>query len=147
MMAFFAKLDSDNNVINKFVVDQSDVDANGGDQSVEAENWVKTNLLKDDSVIIKQYSNDNSFRANEAEIGGYYDTINNVFITVNIFPSWSLNSNFQWEAPVPKPDSFTDSVNPAHICMPAWEEENQQWVVFDSNLDKLAWNPSTSVWE
>ena len=88
-MTQFAKLDENNNVIDIFVVDQADVDANGGDQSVEAENWVKQNLLKDASASIKQFSNDESFRVNGAEPnGGYYDSTNDVFITVKPFISW-----------------------------------------------------------
>ena len=45
-MTQFAKLDENNNVIDIFVVDQADVDANGGDQSVEAEKLGKTKFIK-----------------------------------------------------------------------------------------------------
>jgi len=147
MIASFAKLDSDNNVTDIFVVDQADIDNNGGDVTTESENWVKTNVLKDDSISIKQFFLDGSFRVNPAEVGGYYDTINDVFISVNIFPSWSLNSNFQWEAPVPKPDNYIDPLVPDYIGAPFWNEVDQEWHAFNINLDKITWNPSTSVWE
>lgn len=149
MIAHFATLDSENKVLNILAVDQADVDANGGDQSIEAENWVKTNLLKNDSAIVKQFSIDNSFRANGAQpLGGYYDPTNNVFIEVKPFDSWSLNNTtWKWEAPIEKPDNFTDPLIPDYSCAPAWDEANQQWISFDANEDQVVWNPSTSSWE
>lgn len=148
MIANFAKLNSENKVIDLFVVDQSDVDANGGDQSIAVENWIKTNLLKDDNIIIKQYSLDSSFRKNEAEIGGgYYDAVNDVFITIKPFPSWSLNSDFKWEAPVTKPAIYTDPLVPDYGFSPYWDEENQKWCVYNINGEIISWNPNTFVWE
>ena len=88
MIAYFGILNSDNQVINTICVDQADVDANGVDQSVEAENFVKTNLLKDESALVKQFSDDGSFRVNRAETnGGYYDPSNDVFILPKPFSS------------------------------------------------------------
>jgi len=148
MITQFAKLDENNNVIDIFVVDQADVDANGGDQSVEAENWVKQNLLKDASASIKQFSNDESFRVNGAEPnGGYYDSTNDVFITVKPFASWSLNSDYKWKAPVTEPSPYTDASVPDYSFFPIWDEENQVWIAFTTTEQKVVWNPDTSSWQ
>jgi hypothetical protein len=148
MMTQFAILDQENKVIDIFVVDQADVDANGGDQSVQAENWVKTNLLKDENAIVKQFSNDGSFRANGAEPnGGYYDPTNNVFITIKPFSSWSLNAEYKWQAPVQRPDPYTDEAVPDYKFYPYWDEENQAWCAYNINEEKIVWNPNTSSWQ
>ena len=149
MMAYFAILDSEGNITNTIVVDQTDVDNNGGDQSTQAENWVKTNLLKDESAVIKQFSMDGSFRANQAEPGGgSYDSVNDVFLLRKPHDSWTLNtSNWKWEAPVTRPDNYTDPLVPDYICAPTWDEDTQKWWVFDTTEAKLIWNPDTSTWE
>ena len=45
-MAYFAELDSDNNILNVLVVSDSDVIANGGHQSEQAATWVKNTFGK-----------------------------------------------------------------------------------------------------
>ena len=62
-------------------------------------------------------------RANAPNIGDIFDPINDVFHRKQPFPSWSLNSDFHWEAPVPKPDY--DIVNQRV----EWSEENQNWII------------------
>ena len=149
MIAYFAVLNSDNQVINTICVDQADVDANGNDQSIEAENFVKTNLLKDESALVKQFSDDGSFRVNRAETnGGYYDPSNDVFIYPKPFSSWTLNNtNWQWESPVEMPDPYTDETVPDYSYAAIWDEDNQEWYAFNTNEDKVTWNPNTSTWE
>lgn len=53
-----------------------------------------------------------------AGIGYFYDEIADVFIAPQPFASWTLNANYDWEAPVPKPDA------PSY-----WDEDAQQWVL------------------
>jgi hypothetical protein len=56
-------------------------------------------------------------RKQYASIGGSYDAVNDVFIAPKPYASWSLDENFDWQAPVPSTsiDYF-------------WDEQNQQWV-------------------
>ena len=58
------------------------------------------------------------FRGNYAGIGFTYDDVNDVFYAPQPYPSWTLNSNWVWEAPVEYPDdgNFYD-----------WNEETQSW--------------------
>ena len=52
-MPHFAKLNSNNEVLEINVISQEDVDANGGDYSVAAENWVKSTFEEKKSQISK----------------------------------------------------------------------------------------------
>lgn len=42
-------------------------------------------------------------RKRYAGIGYTYDVLNDVFIEPQPYPSWSLDANFEWQPPVPKP--------------------------------------------
>ena len=44
-----------------------------------------------------------AFRGNYASIGDTYDSANDVFYPPSPFQSWSLNSNWIWEAPINYP--------------------------------------------
>jgi len=59
-----------------------------------------------------------ALRANYAGIGYIYDQVNDVFYAPQPYPSWTLNLNYLWEAPVAMP---TDGVY-------KWNEATQSWV-------------------
>ena len=73
-MAHFAEIRSDNNkVLRVVVINNSDVNANGGDLSAEAETWVANNIPQDSLIkeelggtypdtYWKQTSYNNNFR-------------------------------------------------------------------------------------
>jgi hypothetical protein len=65
----------------------------------------------------RQTSYHGTFRGNYAGIGYTYDADNDVFYAPQPFPSWTLDTNWQWQPPVPYP---TDG-------MWTWDEETQQW--------------------
>jgi len=63
------------------------------------------------------------YRKNFARIGHTYDSARDAFITLQPYPSWTLNeTTCQWEAPIPRPDDDKSY---------AWDEENQTWVEFN----------------
>ena len=73
---------------------------------------------------------------------------NNVFILPKPFSSWTLNNtNWQWESPVEMPDPYTDETVPDYSYAAIWDEDNQEWYAFNTNEDKVTWNPNTSTWE
>jgi hypothetical protein len=51
-------------------------------------------------------------------IGFTYDGTN--FIAPQPYPSWTLDSNYDWQAPTPKPDGDF-----------YWNEDTQTWVQYD----------------
>ena len=79
--------------------------------------------------------------------GGYYDTTNNVFILAKPYASWSLNAQYQWEAPVAQPEPYTDAAVPDYSFSPLWDEPNQKWIAYNINEEEISWNPTTSSWE
>lgn len=96
MTKYYAVLDGDF-VINLIVSDE-DIEFFDGNECIE-------------------YSEDGSFRANPATIGGRYIKDQDVFIPKQPYLSWTLNtSTYKWEPPIEKPEG------PA-----AWDELNKRW--------------------
>ena len=101
-MSHFAKIDQ-NGIVQEVIVAEQEFIDSFEDSSL----WIQTSYNHN---IRKQY----------AGLGYTYDKTNDVFITPQPFPSWSLDSNFDWQAPVSKPDdgkSYT------------WNEDTKSWVV------------------
>ena len=67
----------------------------------------------------KRTSYHGNIRKQYAGIGYTFDETNDVFIVPQPYPSWILDSNYDWVAPVPYP---TDGGN--YI----WDESTQTWV-------------------
>jgi hypothetical protein len=93
-MSHFAELDQDNKVIRVLVGDNNDP---AGD---EGYSWLVNNL----GGTWIQTSYNGNIRKQYAGIGFTYDEINDVFIAPQPYPSWSLDENFDWQAPTPRPN-------------------------------------------
>ena len=80
-MAHFAALDEHNVVLRVIVIDNDDVANNGGDQSVAAENFVKTIVpFSTNGKSWKQTSYNKNFIGQFAGITMRYDSANDKFI-------------------------------------------------------------------
>ncbi len=66
-----------------------------------------------------QTSYNNNFRRRYAGIGYTYDPVADVFIAPSPFPSWVLNEDYDWVAPVPYPNDGKKYW---------WDEDNGVWV-------------------
>ena len=118
-MAHFAELNSSNEVLRVIVVSNDDVNANGGDQHADAETFVTTIVPHSTGgVAWKQCSYNNNFRKQYAGKGYTYDSSKNIFIADKPYPSWDLDSNDDWQAPVNKPDDGK---------IYYWNETDRQW--------------------
>ena len=117
-MAHFAELDSNSVVIRVVVISNNDVNANGGDLSAEAETFVGTLIPFIDGVAWKQTSYNNNFRKQYARIGGKYDTVRDNFLAEQPYPSWALDGNDDWQAPILRPN----------VIVPDWDEDNLRWI-------------------
>ena len=149
-MAHFAELNSSNEVLRAIVVSNDDVDANGGDQHADAETFVASIVpYSEDGTAWKQTSYNNNFRKQYAGIGMTYDATKNKFISVKPYPSWSLNSNDDWEAPVTYPSVTEISSNTVLI---SWDEDNQKWLgkTFTgddySTVTNYQWDATNTQW-
>ena len=104
-MAYFSELDSNNIVLRTIVVHENDAtDGETFCHDLFGGRWIQT---FDDGITRKQY----------AGIGFTYDESADKFVSVQPFPSWSLDSNYDWQPPTQKPEgSFY------------WNEETLAWV-------------------
>ncbi len=142
-MAHFAELNSSNEVLRVVVISNDDVAANGGDQHADAETFVTTIVPHSTGgVAWKQTSYNHNFRKQYAGIGMNYDASKNKFISPKPYPSWSLDSNDDWQAPVTYPNVDEISSNPVLIF---WDEDNQKWKgkVDSTNYD---WDATNKQW-
>lgn len=106
-MAHFARID-DNNLVTEVVVVSNDQEHRGQEfLAIDCGlggTWIQTSYNHN---IRKQY----------AGIGYTYDAAADVFIAPQPFPSWSLDGNFDWQAPYPKPEGNY-----------YWDEPSLSWV-------------------
>ena len=125
-MAHFAELNSSNEVLRVVVISNDDVDANGGDQHADAETFVASIVPHlTGGTAWKQTSYNHNFRKHYAGIGYTYDASKDKFIVPQPYPSWSLDSNDDWQAPVAYPTVTEISSN---FVLVSWDEDNQKWL-------------------
>ncbi len=93
---YFAKIDLFYRVLKVIVADQDFIDRQPG-------TWIPCDI---DGNLPKNYPG----------VGYTYDPINEAFIAPKPFPSWSLDENYQWQAPIAKPAGSY-----------VWNEDAQSW--------------------
>jgi hypothetical protein len=151
-MAHFAELDQNNKVLQVVVVSNEDVDANGGDESAEAETFVATIVpFLPFGGAWKQTSYSGSFRKQYAGVGYFYNPSLDMFISPQPYPSWSLDSNGDWLAPVTVPNVTEIS---GLTVFPSWDEPNLQWLgstwsdnIYQSGTEtKYTWDATNLQW-
>jgi hypothetical protein len=115
-MAHFAELDENNMVLRVIVVHNNDcLDANGDESEAVGVAFCQ-NLLGGNW---KQTSYNGNIRKHYAGIGYTYDASRDAFIPPQPYPSWSLDADCNWQAPVPMPSDGK---------MYSWDEATQAWV-------------------
>jgi hypothetical protein len=122
-MAHYALLDENNTVINVITgvdenITQTDLDGTQVGGSSEA--WEQFYATRPwlNAAGCKRTSYNNNIRKQYAGIGYTYDPTNDVFIAPQPYASWSLNENFDWQAPTPMPNDGNRY---------SWNEETQSW--------------------
>jgi hypothetical protein len=112
-MAHYAWLDQNNLVVNVSV----------GFDETELINGLETETFYSQATgyNIKRTSYNGKIRKQYAGIGFSYDAVNDVFIAPQPYPSWTLNNNFDWQAPTSKPEGlFT------------WDELTLSWIELEA---------------
>ena len=144
-MAHFAELDINNKVLRVVVACNQDIANNGGEQSLQAAEHFKTVCpLSENGVKWVQTSYNNKFRKQYAGRHTYYDENKDKFIINKPYPSWTLDSNDDWQAPIARPTIF-NKPNSEELVVPIkWDETNQRWL---SANEQYVWNPSQNNWE
>ena len=125
-MAHFAELNNSNEVLRVVVISNDDVEANGGELSSDAETFVASIVPhSEDGTAWKQTSYNSNFRKQYAGIGDTFDSSKDKFIKPQPYPSWSLDSNDDWQAPVTYPIITEIDSN---LVIITWDEDNQKWL-------------------
>ena len=111
-MAHYAFLDT-NNVVTEVIVGIDETELIEG---LAPEVWYG-NFRKQPCV---RTSYNGNIRKQYAGIGYTYDADADVFVAPQLFGSWTLDQNFDWQPPTPKPEGNY-----------AWFEPNQVWIEID----------------
>ena len=127
-MAHFAELNSSSVVLQVVVISNDDVDAHGGDESTEAEDFVKSLVpFSTGGTSWKQTSYNNNFRKQYCGKGYTFDSAKNKFISPQPFASWALDGNDDWQAPITHPTITDDGADPVvWSYMIKWNETKYQ---------------------
>ena len=108
-MAHYAFL-NENNIVTEVIVGIDETELIDG---IAPEIWYG-NLR---NQICKRTSYNGNIRKQYAGIGYKYDSVFDVFIAPQPFPSWLLDENFDWQPPKSKPNGYY-----------FWNEELGDWV-------------------
>lgn len=118
-MAHFAQVNTDGSVAQVIVVSNDDC---GGGSFPESET-VGQSFISGLGLAgsWKQTSYNGNFRKQYAGVGFTYDATADVFIAPKPFPSWSLDSNHDWQAPTSRPEGncYWDESTLAWVAIPA----------------------------
>ena len=125
-MAHFAELDENNIVTNVIVVHNNELLDENGNESEQKGIDFCVNLLGGTWI---QTSYNATMRKQYAGIGFSYNPVADVFIQPQPYPSWSLDSNHDWQAPMPLPVHI-----PGKFSW-SWNEETLSWDAEEINND------------
>jgi hypothetical protein len=112
-MAHYAFLD-ENNIVTEVIVGIDETQLIDG---LDPETWY-ANFR---GQVCKRTSYNNNIRKQYAGVGYKYDVDADVFISPQQFASWSLDDNFDWQPPTPKPGNFY-----------YWNEQTLSWIEIES---------------
>ncbi len=108
-MAHYAFIDSDNQVTEVIVgIDETELI-----EGIEPEVWYGN--FRNQTCVRTSYNG--TIRKQFAGIGYTYDHVRDEFVAPQLFESWTLDENNDWQPPIPKPDGNY-----------YWSEEDLEWV-------------------
>lgn len=115
-MAHFVSLDENNIVTNGTSVADADCLDSEGNVSEEVGAAFLTNLFGDKNWTLTSVTD--SFRKQYASLGYRYLPEPDIFVARPAFSSWSLNDDYEWEAPIAYPDDGKHYL---------WLEDSGEW--------------------
>lgn len=116
-MAHFAQLDDNNVVTQVIVVANEELIFEGVENETQGVIFCRS-LFGNDTKWVQTSYNGN-IRKRYAGIGFTYDADKDAFIAPKPYPSWVLDADTNWQAPVAMPED-----GKAY----AWFEPNQEWI-------------------
>ena len=138
-MAHYALINNENIVVQVITgVDETVTQLDNGVEvggSTEAWEQFYESQPWHSGLTCKRTSFNGNIRKQCAVIRGVYDSVNDVFIRPQPYPSWILDSNFDWQPPTPKPVG----------CF-RWDEQGLIWVELTCPFPSWTWNNDENVW-
>lgn len=113
-MAHYAFLD-ENNIVTEVIVGIDETELIDG---VDPETWY--GQFRAQRCVRTSYNN--RIRGHYAGIGHRYDDTLDIFIAPQPFPSWIMNPDGHWKAPMPYPNDG---------AIYEWDETQEDWVPVD----------------
>jgi hypothetical protein len=113
-MAHYAYLD-ENNIVVAVIVGKDETELIDGLDT-------ETYYAQGTPYTVKRTSYNNNIRKRYAGIGYSYDPVADVFIAPQPYPSWSLDENYDWQPPKPKPAGEV-----------YWSEKQGEWLDVEAN--------------
>jgi len=118
-MASFAKIDSNNKVVQVVKVNNAVIEVDGVEDEATGVAFLENLFGVQSGYTWKQCSYIGAIRKNYPGKGWTYDSERDAFLYEQPYPSWTLNeTTCKWEPPVMYPDDG-NSYN--------WNEETLQW--------------------
>jgi hypothetical protein len=112
-MAHYAFLNQDNLVTEVITgIDETEII-----EGLDTETWYGNFR----GQVCKRTSYNGKIRKQYAGIGYTYDPVADVFITPQPYASWSLDDNFDWQAPTPRPEGNY-----------VWDEDTLSWIEIEA---------------
>ena len=112
-MAHYAFLD-ENNIVTEVIVGRNETEVVDG-----ISDW-ETYYGNRRGQVCKRTSFNGNIRKQFAGVGFSFNETADVFIAPKPFESWSLDANYDWQAPIAYPADGKDYL---------WDEANQSWVL------------------
>ena len=123
-MAHYAFINSENIVVEVITgvnetETQTDTDGTVVGGSAEAWESFYASQPWHAGLTCKRTSYNNNIRKQYAGIGFSYDAVADVFISPQPYPSWTLDSSYNWQSPTPKPEDLDGEFS--------WNESTLSW--------------------
>ena len=112
-MAHYAFLNK-NNIVTEVITGVNETELI---EELDTETWY-SNFR---GQVCKRTSYNHRIRKQYAGIGYSYDPVADVFITPQPFASWSLDQNFDWQPPTPRPEGKW-----------SWDEDTLSWIEIEA---------------
>ena len=110
-MAHYAFLD-ENNIVTEVITGRNEWEVVDGITDWEAA------YGEIRGQVCKRTSYNHNIRKQYAGVGYTYDAVNDVFIAPQPYSSWSLDQNFDWQPPTPRPEEG----------FWRWDEDSLSWL-------------------
>ena len=123
-MAHYAFINSENIVVEVITgvnetETQTDTDGTVVGGSAEAWESFYASQPWHAGFTCKRTSYNGNIRKQYAGIGFSYDAVADVFISPQPYPSWTLDSSYNWQPPTPKPEDLDGEFS--------WNESTLSW--------------------